>query len=81
MSLVGPRPTSFPADTYEAWQMRRLEVPPGLTGLWQVAARNDTEFSDRCRIDIAYVEARSFALDLYLMLATGGAVFFTWTGQ
>lgn len=74
MSLVGPRPTSFPASTYEPWQMRRLDVPPGLTGLWQVAARNDTEFSDRCRIDITYIESRSMLLDLYLILATAGVV-------
>src|SRR5262245_20863899 len=74
MSLVGPRPTSFPADVYEPWQMRRLEVKPGLTGLWQISGRSNIDFADRVRLDIHYVERRSLGLDLSILLRTPLAV-------
>lgn len=74
MSLVGPRPTSFAADTYELWHTERLEVIPGLTGLWQVRGRGDIDFDERVRLDIAYVRNRSMALDLSLLLRTIPAV-------
>lgn len=70
MSIVGPRPTSFGVDTYERWHTERLDVHPGLTGLWQIRLRGDTNFSDRVRLDIAYVRARSFSLDLWILLRT-----------
>ena len=74
MSLVGPRPTSFAADTYRLWHTARLEVKPGLTGLWQVSGRNDLDFDDRLRLDIAYIRNRSMALDCRILLRTFGAV-------
>lgn len=74
MSLVGPRPTSFGADRYSAWHYQRLEVRPGITGLWQVLGRGETEFDERLRLDIAYLRHRSLALDIRLMLATVGSV-------
>jgi lipopolysaccharide/colanic/teichoic acid biosynthesis glycosyltransferase len=74
MSLVGPRPTSFAAETYELWHTERLEVIPGLTGLWQVRGRGDIDFDDRVRLDIAYVRNRSMALDFSLLLRTIPAV-------
>jgi lipopolysaccharide/colanic/teichoic acid biosynthesis glycosyltransferase len=74
MSLVGPRPTSFSADTYQAWQTARLEATPGLTGLWQVSARSCTDFSERIRIDVRYVRNRGFFYDLGLLLRTVPAV-------
>ena len=55
MSLVGPRPTSFDAGTYQLWQTERLDVPVGVTGLWQVLARGSSEFDERCRLDIDYI--------------------------
>jgi lipopolysaccharide/colanic/teichoic acid biosynthesis glycosyltransferase len=70
MSLVGPRPTSFPAETYQAWQTARLEAMPGLTGLWQVDARHCTDFSERIRFDLRYVEQRGFFYDLKLLVRT-----------
>lgn len=70
MSLVGPRPTSFGVDTYEPWHTERLEVPPGVTGLWQINLRGNTNFSDRVRLDITYVRTRSFSLDLWILLRT-----------
>ena len=74
MSLVGPRPTSFSAETYDLWHTQRLDVTPGLTGLWQVLGRGETEFNDRLRLDILYIERRSLALDLYILLETVLAV-------
>ncbi len=74
MSLVGPRPTSFSAQTYRLWHTARLEVQPGLTGLWQVSGRNELDFDDRLRLDIAYIRNRSALLDTQILLRTFGAV-------
>lgn len=74
MSLVGPRPTSFRTEQYQLWHSRRLEVPPGMTGLWQVYGRNRTDFDERLRLDIDYIDRRSVALDLWLLLVTVPAV-------
>jgi lipopolysaccharide/colanic/teichoic acid biosynthesis glycosyltransferase len=75
MSLVGPRPTSFEPTTYSLWHTRRLEVAPGITGLWQVKGRNLTTFDERLRLDIEYIEHRSFWLDLKILVQTVPAVF------
>ncbi len=75
MSLVGPRPTSFGADTYKLWHTSRLDVLPGITGLWQVYGRASLEFDDRLRLDIAYIERRSLWLDTCLLFLTVAAVF------
>jgi lipopolysaccharide/colanic/teichoic acid biosynthesis glycosyltransferase len=74
MSFVGPRPTSFHPDTYKLWHTERLEVVPGLTGLWQVSGRSNLEFDDRVRLDIAYIRRRSLTLDLLILIRTFGAV-------
>lgn len=74
MSLVGPRPTSFGLDTYELWHTERLEVKPGMTGLWQVIGRGRMEFDDRVRLDVAYVRRRSLRLDALILLLTVVAV-------
>lgn len=78
MALVGPRPTSFGAARYELWQTERLEVRPGLTGLWQVLARGGIAFDERVRLDVAYLRARGWRLNLRLMFATALAV---WGGD
>lgn len=75
MTLVGPRPTSFAADTYSLWHTARLDVKPGLTGLWQVSGRADLDFDDRLRLDIAYIQNRRLSLDLMILVRTFGAVF------
>jgi lipopolysaccharide/colanic/teichoic acid biosynthesis glycosyltransferase len=75
MSLVGPRPTSFSAQTYELWQTERLDVVPGLTGLWQIIGRGETEFTDRLRLDIAYMQRRCLWLDIQILFRTVTAVF------
>jgi lipopolysaccharide/colanic/teichoic acid biosynthesis glycosyltransferase len=75
MSLVGPRPTSFGAETYKLWHTYRLDVMPGITGLWQIIGRAKLEFDDRLRLDIAYIERASLLLDLYILFMTVFAVF------
>ena len=75
MSWVGPRPTSFSAKTYKLWHTARLEMKPGLTGLWQVSGRNELDFDDRLRLDIAYLRNRCVWLDLKIMFRTISCVF------
>lgn len=75
MSLVGPRPTSFGPETYELWQTSRLDVMPGMTGLWQLIGRAQLEFDDRLRLDIAYIERACMRLDIHILLMTIFAVF------
>jgi lipopolysaccharide/colanic/teichoic acid biosynthesis glycosyltransferase len=75
MSLVGPRPTSFGPETYKLWHTSRLDVMPGLTGLWQIMGRAQLEFDDRLRLDIAYIERASLWLDINILLRTIIAVF------
>jgi len=74
MSLVGPRPTSFAASTYDLWHTERLEVLPGITGLWQVSGRSELDFDDRVRLDIEYLERRGFWFDLVILLRTVAAL-------
>jgi lipopolysaccharide/colanic/teichoic acid biosynthesis glycosyltransferase len=74
MSLVGPRPTSFDASTYQLWQTERLDVIPGLTGMWQVYGRARTEFDERLRLDILYIQKRSMMVDIELLFRTVLAV-------
>ncbi len=75
MSLVGPRPTSFGPETYKLWHTSRLDVMPGITGLWQVFGRAKLEFDDRLRLDIAYIERASLWLDIQILILTILAVF------
>ncbi|MCP4423932.1 MAG: sugar transferase [Chloroflexi bacterium] len=70
MSLVGPRPTSFLANTYDLWQTERLDILPGLTGLWQISGRGSMEFDERVRLDIAYIERRGLWLDIQIIFRT-----------
>jgi exopolysaccharide biosynthesis polyprenyl glycosylphosphotransferase len=71
MSLVGPRP-ALPEEVaqFEPWQKQRLEVPPGLTGLWQVSGRSDLSFEEGCLLDIYYIENWSLGLDVTILLRT-----------
>lgn len=74
MGLVGPRPTSFGLDTYDTWHTARLELRPGLTGLWQVSARADLEWDQRVRLELAYGFRASLRLDAEILVRTVGAV-------
>jgi exopolysaccharide biosynthesis polyprenyl glycosylphosphotransferase len=69
MSLVGPRPP-MPAEVaeYQEWHRRRLEIAPGLTGLWQVSGRSDLTFDEMVMLDLFYAENWSLGLDLRILL-------------
>ncbi len=75
MSLVGPRPP-LPEEVshYQPWQMRRLDVRPGLTCLWQISGRSRIGFDEWMRLDLQYISRRSFRLDLRILLRTIPAV-------
>jgi lipopolysaccharide/colanic/teichoic acid biosynthesis glycosyltransferase len=70
MSLVGPRPTSFDASTYQLWQTGRLDFRPGITGPWQVLGRDHMDFTERCRLEISFFRRRSLVRELWLLLRT-----------
>jgi len=74
MSLVGPRPTDFMPDDYLLWHTERLDVKPGLTGLWQLYGRGIAEVDDSSRLDIAYVQRRCLWLDIQILWRTIPAV-------
>jgi exopolysaccharide biosynthesis polyprenyl glycosylphosphotransferase len=76
MSLVGPRP-HLPSEVakFETWQMRRLEVAPGITGLQQVSGRSQLTFDEQCLLDIYYIENWSPILDIRILLRTVPKVF------
>lgn len=75
MSLVGPRPP-IPEEVaqYEPWQLRRLDVLPGLTCLWQISGRSRIGFQEWMRLDLEYIRHQSFRLDLKILLRTIPAV-------
>jgi lipopolysaccharide/colanic/teichoic acid biosynthesis glycosyltransferase len=71
MSIVGPRPTlRYQVEQYDAFQRRRLEVPPGVTGWAQIAGRNALSWPERIELDVWYVDHRSLWLDLRILGAT-----------
>lgn len=76
MSVVGPRPP-LPREValYTSHDLQRLAVKPGITGLWQVTDRNNTDFDGMVALDLKYIETRSLALDLKIILATVTEVF------
>lgn len=76
MSLVGPRP-QYPTEVaeYSPEQRRRLAMPPGMTGLWQVSARGSADFNEWVRIDVAYIDKWSVLVDLVILVRTLAAVF------
>src|SRR5438552_202500 len=75
MSLVGPRPHPFDdVARYDAWHWRRLAMKPGVTGLWQVSARRDTDFDRWVALDLAYIDGWSLKEDLRLLAQTIPAV-------
>ncbi|MCA1726424.1 MAG: exopolysaccharide biosynthesis polyprenyl glycosylphosphotransferase, partial [Actinobacteria bacterium] len=81
MSLVGPRPAlPFEVGLYQEWHRRRLEVRPGMTGLWQVGGRGKLTFDDMVRLDIQYVESWSPLRDALILIRTIPAIFRKETG-
>ena len=75
MSLVGPRP--HPLDDFSGYgieHLPRLDVTPGITGLWQVTSRRDPSFETGMNLDIEYIRRWSLGLDVRILLKTAGAV-------
>ena len=71
MSVVGPRPAVFDEiDRYENWHRKRLSVRPGITGPWQLTDRLSTDFDERIRLDLNYIETQTFLEDLIIILKT-----------
>ena len=76
MSIVGPRPPiPYEVHEYDIWHRKRLDMKPGITGLWQVSGRNRLTFEEMVRADIYYIENWSIWLDLKIILLTLPAVF------
>ncbi len=77
MSLVGPRP-ALPDEVnkYSLSERRRLEVIPGITGLWQVGGRSEIDFQGQVTLDVQYIESQSFWGDISILLKTIPTVLF-----
>jgi lipopolysaccharide/colanic/teichoic acid biosynthesis glycosyltransferase len=77
MSLVGPRPEMpFIVETYDSTQRRRLDVVPGLTGLWQIKGRKDVPLLHNIHLDLEYIEKQNLALDILILIRTIPVVIF-----
>jgi len=77
MSVVGPRPEMpFMVKGYEAWQWKRFDVKPGLTGLWQILGRKDLPLSENIEYDFYYINNQSLFLDFVIILKTIPVVLF-----
>ena len=75
MSLVGPRPVTGPEiEKYGENARRILTVTPGLTGLWQVSGRSDTDYAERVSYDLYYIQSWSVWLDLWILYCTPGVI-------
>ena len=71
MSLVGPRPLPIEQiEKEDLRQLKRLDIRPGITGLWQIRGRSDLSFQRFLRWDIWYINNWSFGLDLYILFQT-----------
>lgn len=76
MSMVGPRPEmDFIVKDYNAWQRRRLDVKPGITGLWQIMGRKDLPLHENLEYDFYYMRNQSLMLDLAILARTLVTVF------
>lgn len=70
MSLVGPRPDVLQREDYVPQQLRRFEVLPGMTGLWQVSGKNELSFDQMIELDIEYIETMSLKQDVSILART-----------
>ena len=71
MAIVGPRPEMpFIVDKYTEWQKRRLDVKPGITGLWQILGRKDLPLHENIEYDFYYIKNKSLFLDIVIIMKT-----------
>lgn len=71
MSIVGPRPPlPCEVENYDSYQMQRLHVLPGITGLWQISGRSSLGFDEMVELDIKYIKNRSIFYDFKIFLRT-----------
>ncbi|MCU0612831.1 MAG: sugar transferase, partial [Candidatus Eisenbacteria bacterium] len=76
MSFVGPRPEMpFIVARYQGWQAQRLNVKPGMTGLWQIMGRKDLPLEENLEYDFYYIRNQSILLDITILLRTIPTVF------
>lgn len=76
MSFIGPRPTVVEqTDHYNSYQMKRLQVKPGVTGFAQIIGRNLLTWDEKIELDIEYIEKKSFRLNLFILMKTFVKVF------
>jgi lipopolysaccharide/colanic/teichoic acid biosynthesis glycosyltransferase len=75
MSLVGPRPPiPYEVEEYLSWHKERIDVVPGMTGLWQVSGKNRLTFNEMVRLDVQYWRTKSVWLDIKILLKTPLAI-------
>ena len=78
MSLVGPRPLILEEDAFvQEWARKRLDIKPGITGLWQVLGRSDIPFDEMTKLDYVYVTNWSLREDIRLIFLTVPSLFRT----
>jgi exopolysaccharide biosynthesis polyprenyl glycosylphosphotransferase len=77
MSLVGPRPP-LPSEVekYDEWEMKRMNVKQGVTGLWQISGRSELSFEEMARLDLYYIQNWSIEMDIKVLLKTIPTVLF-----
>jgi exopolysaccharide biosynthesis polyprenyl glycosylphosphotransferase len=77
LSLVGPRPPlESEVEKYDEWEMKRMNVKQGVTGLWQISGRSDLSFEEMARLDLYYIQNWSIEMDIKIILRTIPAVLF-----
>ena len=77
LSLVGPRPPlPVEVEKYDDWEIKRMNVKQGITGLWQVSGRSDLSFEEMARLDLYYIQNWSIEMDLKILLKTIPAALF-----
>ena len=71
MSVVGPRPPiAYEVEEYDIWHRKRLDMKPGITGLWQVSGRNRLPFEEMVKLDLFYIENWSLLFDFKIIMRT-----------
>jgi lipopolysaccharide/colanic/teichoic acid biosynthesis glycosyltransferase len=77
LSLVGPRPLpTYQIDKSNEWEMKRLNVKQGVTGLWQISGRSDLSFEEMARLDLYYIQNWSIEMDIKIIIKTIPTVLF-----